>query len=769
MFARLLIFLSVFFPLVAHQGPLQSDELFARGPYVQSVTQTSAVVIWEAAQGAPAELRYGASAALAQRARMEQAQANNGRTLYRATLSGLTPDQQYFYQLWRADTPLAAPRSFVTPPTRGAFRFAVAGDSRGSSEGARKVAAALTATKPAFVLHMGDLTTHGTAAEMDADVFGVYRGLMAGAPLYPTLGNHDLTHGPEPYLSAFVLPRNGPAGLEERAYSFDWGDAHFVSLDAYSPYAPGSAQYEWLEADLLGSRKQWKFVYLHIPLYSAGGHGGDETLRAALAPLFEQAGVDAVFAGHDHHYERTVPIAGNQTAEAGQPAVIYYVVGGGGAPLYPAGRGWWTAASASRYSFVSVDVRGCRLTLTALDEKGVAFDDATLDKCPLTWTQVNQPGFGEHAEPYTGQEAFDLTVFKDQLYLGMEGKACARIWRTKPGIITPTGQQDWEQVVSNGFDGTTDCAVTPATTDNDHIDSLEPFGGYLYASTAMQTSGKRGTQVWRSASGAAGTWEQVNRPGFGNAANENFKDMVVFQGLLCGGTGNGAGAEVWCADGVTPNPTDPARLMWRQRNVDGFGDHNNIKIWSSDVYDGALYFGVESATGAGSIWRTRDINNPSAWERVFSPDTHGIDPETSRLIRRVDVLAHLDSGSGAGIYIGFAIPGGGSQVWRSRTGNAGAWEPVVKDGFGSRTSGRFISDAATVFDGRLYVATLDEAKGAAIWRTTDGAVWEQAAPSGFGSNATFAAELAPFAGRLYAWTSNYTEGQGVWRGEPNGN
>jgi hypothetical protein len=284
----------------------------------------------------------------------------------------------------------------------------------------------------------------------------------------------------------------------------------------------------------------------------------------------------------------------------------------------------------------------------------------------------------------------------------------------------------------------------------------------------MQTSGKRGTQVWRSATGAAGTWERVNRPGFGDPANENFKDMAVFQGLLCGGTGNGAGAEVWCSDGVTRDPADPARLLWTQRNPDGFGDLDNVKIWSSDVYGGALFVGVESATGAGSIWRTRDIHDPAAWQRVFSPDTLGLDPIVSGSIHRVDALEHLDSGAGAGIYAGFALPGAGSEVWRSRTGDPGTWEPVVRDGFGSRTSGRFISDASAVFDGRLYAATLDEAKGVAIWRTADGLTWEQAAPSGLGSSNTFAAELISFGGHLYAWTSNYATGQGVWRGVERG-
>jgi hypothetical protein len=377
----------------------------------------------------------------------------------------------------------------------------------------------------------------------------------------------------------------------------------------------------------------------------------------------------------------------------------------------------------------------------------------------LTWAQVNAPGFGEHPGPYTGQEAFDLTVFGDQLYLGMEGFACARIWRSRAGVAAP-GQGDWEQVVSNGFDGTADCAAGPPSTDNDHIDSLEPFGGYLYASTAMQTTGKRGTQIWRSASGGAGTWVRVNEPGFGVHTNENFKDMIEFAGLLCGGTGNpGAegipsGAQVWCSDGLTPDPGHPGELLWTQRNSNGFGHAENLKIWSSAVHDAALYFGVEAREMDGAIWRTSDIGDQGAWEQVFAPVDMGLHAS------RVDVLQDFNGY----LYVGMAVPGQGVRIYRSASGDRGTWKPVVGDGFGAVTTGRLISDASTALGNALYVAVLDEAQGAGIWRTADGSTWTRAAPYGFGDPSTFAAELIAFHGDLYAWTSNYAVGQGVWRG-----
>jgi len=60
-------------------------------------------------------------------------------------------------------------------------------------------------------------------------------------------------------------------------------------------------------------------------------------VQDALVPLFEQYGVDMVFNGHDHHYERTCPIRAGQCSSAQEGGVVYYVTGGGGAPLYKTG------------------------------------------------------------------------------------------------------------------------------------------------------------------------------------------------------------------------------------------------------------------------------------------------------------------------------------------------------------------------------------------------------------------------------------------------
>jgi len=195
------------------------------------------------------------------------------------------------------------------------------------------------------------------------------------------------------------------------------------------------------------------------------------------------------------------------------------------------------------------------------------------------WVQVNDGAFGlgdpsGQNPPYSSEDGFEVTVFNDQLYIGMEGdnQYGARVWRTKAGVAIARSQADWEQVVDDAFGD---------VNNNDHIDSLQPFGGYIYASTA-QSHTADGTEVWRSSSGDLGAWVQANTDGFGGFLNKNFKDMAEFTvggtTWLCGGTMNWTTyAQVWCTtDGTT----------WEQKNQNGFGGYGFGKVWSSGVMGG---------------------------------------------------------------------------------------------------------------------------------------------------------------------------------------
>jgi acid phosphatase type 7 len=169
------------------------------------------------------------------------------------------------------------------------------------------------------------------------------------------------------FLENFHPPLGSP-GSTKRYYSFDWGNTHFVALDSELYHGDRGSnpeeQRDFLEQDLATTRKRWKVAFLHRSPYGSSRHGGDENVRQDLEPLFVKHGVDLVFSGHDHVYERTVPITG----------VTYVVSGGGGRRLYPAGNGELTASSVSAHHAVLVRVSGSRLLLETLEVGGKVVD-----------------------------------------------------------------------------------------------------------------------------------------------------------------------------------------------------------------------------------------------------------------------------------------------------------------------------------------------------------------------------------------------------------
>ncbi len=380
------------------------------------------------------------------------------------------------------------------------------------------------------------------------------------------------------------------------------------------------------------------------------------------------------------------------------------------------------------------------------------------------WIQVNADAFGMGTgggPNYTSEEGFELVVYNGQLYLGMEADNDwgARIWRTRVGVNIADRQIDWEEVAA--VDGLPfgDDTTQDGLYRNDHIDSLLPFQGALYASPANGGATTQGTMVYSSTTGAPGTWVPVIEPGFGDVDNVNFKDMQIFDGWLCGGTQNWeTGAEVWCTqDGAT----------WVLKNDPGFGVPRLNEIWSGHVYAGALYVGAQQKdacdTGAwqddtGYLFRTSAIDAAQpTWGPVFTGTVGSY---------RVDVLGDFDGY----LYISHRDPDEGIVILRSATGDPGSWQVVNVPGMdGTVENMGTVVDGATVYNGALYVAVANLMSGAEVWRTTGqldapGRVdWEPVGGPGLDNGANYYAELAVYKGYLYAWTSNYVTGQQVLR------
>ena len=257
----------------------------------------------------------------------------------------------------------------VAPPSKeGLLKFAIIGDSGTGDSAQYKVAEQLIAARAKFpyefVLMMGDNLYYGSAQKDYQKKFEQpYKPLLdAGIKFYATLGNHDNTN--EKLYKPFNM--NG-----ERFYTFRPKlGVRFFSLD--SNYMDKS-QLDWLAKELAASGSDWKIVFFHHPLYSSGGtHGSDTQLREQLEPLFLKNGVDAVFSGHEHFYERIKPQKG-----------IYYFVSGGAGKVRKGdvGKTNLTAkAFDTGYHFMLVELNKDVMNFQVISDQGKMVDSGALPR-----------------------------------------------------------------------------------------------------------------------------------------------------------------------------------------------------------------------------------------------------------------------------------------------------------------------------------------------------------------------------------------------------
>jgi len=333
-----------------------SDVILIRRPYLQSVTAHSIIVAWETDKPGLGAVVYGETDAYGSRV----ADPTLG-TRHAVTLTDLVPYTLYHYRVERMGAPLSEDATFRTAagPDQTRFTFVVFGDTRTQHQRHQTVVERLLVLEPDFVIHTGDLVGDGRLAREWERFFEIERELMAHVPTFLVLGNHERDN--PRYFDLFYLPGN------ERWYTFDYGNARFVCLqvDGNADFGPGSEQYVWLEETLAANTQPWLFVVFHVPAYTSVRVGLEDAVRQALSPLFEQHGVDVVFNGHSHNYER------NEVN-----GITYVVTGGGGAPLYAMQEREPTqAAFALAYHVVLVEIDGDQLKATAISSEGEVLDE----------------------------------------------------------------------------------------------------------------------------------------------------------------------------------------------------------------------------------------------------------------------------------------------------------------------------------------------------------------------------------------------------------
>jgi len=255
--------------------------------------------------------------------------------------------------------PHSAPSAYQAA---AAVRFAVIGDFGTGSppqyELAKVMADEYARTPFGFAITVGDNIYGGWSRRAVAERFErPYKTLLdAGVLFYASLGNHDGVE--ERQYEPFHMQG-------QRYYTFRRSNVDFFALDS-NYLDPG--QVEWLRSALGAATADWKIAYFHHPLYSSGArHGSSKDLRAVLEPLFLQFGVQAVFSGHDHVYERVRP----------QRGVAYFVCGSSG-QLRRGNLDRTSPLTAAGYdqdlAFMVIDIDGDRLRFNAISRTAAIVD-----------------------------------------------------------------------------------------------------------------------------------------------------------------------------------------------------------------------------------------------------------------------------------------------------------------------------------------------------------------------------------------------------------
>lgn len=213
-----------------------------------------------------------------------------------------------------------------------------------------------------FVLMLGDNMYGGEkAADYKVKFENVYKPLLdQKIKFYAALGNHDESN--QRFYEFFNMEG-------QEYYRFKKGDVSFYSLN--SNYMD-KKQIDWLNDKLAADTAPWKITFFHHPPYSSGGkHGSDKKLREIVEPIFLKYGVNVVFAGHEHFYERIKPQKG-----------IYYFISGSGGKLRKGDVKTGSALTAKAFdrdmSFMLVEINGDQMYFQVISRTNETVDSGVV-------------------------------------------------------------------------------------------------------------------------------------------------------------------------------------------------------------------------------------------------------------------------------------------------------------------------------------------------------------------------------------------------------
>ncbi len=309
-------------------GADQAAAAIIKGPHLQALRTDGITVVWQQENAGPGAVTINGTVY----------SSPSSLTLHEVTITGLVPDTTYGYTVDSDGVSDSGTFTTAQSDPLACFEFLAVGDNRSiHADHTTVVTTLLAETGARFLVNTGDMISSGEVAADWQFFFDIEYPLIKDMPWYPTIGNHESDNDALPvFYTDFLAPPTDTSGTENY-YSFVYANSAFIVLDGHVDVVPlvggfSTAQMSWLNAELAqysgDPAVQHIFVFNHEPPYSSDdSRTGNYNLRELLRDsngIFAVHGVDAVISGHDHYMERGESPAG----------VRYYIMGGGGAPLY---------------------------------------------------------------------------------------------------------------------------------------------------------------------------------------------------------------------------------------------------------------------------------------------------------------------------------------------------------------------------------------------------------------------------------------------------
>lgn len=443
--------------LVLAQGQI-ADDIFVARPSVQlgSGAPGTAAIVWASKPRKSFRVAFGRDQfAEATQLRTVDVPSTPSHEVWSAQVGPSEPGSTVHYAVQSGGSTVF--RSSFDLPKTGKLRAVVFGDCGFGTRQQKEVAHQAWLQKPQLTLITGDIVyDHGRVSEYRTRFWPQYfettPGPSRGAPLasqsvtVAVPGNHDTLYrnlgkypdalayfyywnqplnGPltvpgaknTPVLSGPVeaqkrfLSNAGPSYPRAANFSFEFGDTFWVVLDA-NPYVNWNdpVMRGWLERELeKGRKKTWRFASWHQPPFHSSKKDQDYRAMRSVVETLAKGGVDVVFCGHVHNYQRTHPVLidGMEGASSDRLAkgdwkldrkfdgrtvtktrgIVFVIEGAGGGPIYdpqfadkPDTWKPWTAVYKAGHGFGVMDIDDRKLTYRHLGTDGRCTDEWVLTK-----------------------------------------------------------------------------------------------------------------------------------------------------------------------------------------------------------------------------------------------------------------------------------------------------------------------------------------------------------------------------------------------------